>query len=189
MNTVGQFVQQAIDLMNGGSHKLAFLPTARAIEETIKKISGKQVLSDDDYKRFLKANWQLIVFMGMPRALPLPPNIPFGFKRLVPQFNVHQGVEEIIFFLIRQTLMTGKLPLQFGFNTDDAFAVKKNQLLLPRALGSGLLGVAVVQEANKNETIGDKYWMNISDFKMFISELWGRKDLAQRIMNFYLERD
>jgi hypothetical protein len=31
------------------------------------------------------------------------------------------------------------------------------------------------------------YWISISDFKMFISELFGRQDLAERIMKFYLE--
>lgn len=189
MNTVGQFVQEAIDFMNSGSYKLSFLPIAQAIDETVKKAAGKETASEDDFKRFLKDNWQLIVFMGMPRALPLPLNIPFALKRIVPQFNVHYGVEEIILHLIRQTLLTGKMPAQIGFNRGDAFEIKKNQLLLPHTLGSGLLGVAVVQEVNRDETIGDKYWMNIADFKMFISELWGRKDLAQRVMKFYLERD
>jgi hypothetical protein len=187
METIGQFVQEAVDFMNGGSYKFAFPPTARAIEATVKKISGKEILSDDDYKRFIKENWELLVFMGMPRALPLPLNVPFGLKRIVPQFNVHHGAEEIILLLVSQSLRLGKFPPGFEFDSSGIFEIKKGKLFLPLSLVSGLLGSVIFHPVNKTEEIGEKYWMNISDFKMFISELWGRRDLADRIIKFYLE--
>ena len=189
MNTVGECVQEAADFMNSGSYVRAVAPTALAIEATIRKSLQKDVLSDDDYKRFLKQNWQLITFMGMPRALPLAMNIPFGLKRIVPQFNVHHGAEEIILFVIRDSLKFARMPAEFAFNSSGTFEIKDNKLLLPRGLVNGLLGSVIFHPTNKDENIGEKYWMNISDFKMFISELWGRNDLAERIMKFYLERD
>lgn len=189
MKTVGEYVQEAADFMNSGSYQLAVAPTALAIDATIRKASGKDSLSEDDYKRFLKENWPLITFMGMPRALPLPLNIPFQLKRIVPTFNVLQGAEEIVQLVISQTLKFGRMPAQFAFNSTGKFEVKRGKLLLPIGLVSGLLGSVIFHPSNKDESIGDKYWISISDFKMFISELWGRADLAERIMKFYLERD
>lgn len=189
METVGQMVQETIDCMNSGFKTRAVTPAAQAIEATLRKSLGKDALSPDDYKKFLKENWRLIVFMGMPRALPLPMNIPFGLKRIYPSFNVHHGAEEIILLILRETLKTGRMPDAFAFNSAGKFEMKDGKLLLPPGLVNGLLGSVIFHPVNRDETIGEKYWMNISDFKMFISELWGRQDLAERIMKFYLERD
>lgn len=189
MQTVGEYVQEAVDFTNSGFALRAMLPTARAIEATIRKAAEKESLSEDDFKRFLKENWQLITFMGMPRALPLPMNVPFGLKRIVPSFNVHHGAEEIVLLVIRETLKSGRIPNAFAFNSAGRFEIKDNKMLLPPGLVNGLLGSVVFHPTNKGETIGEKYWMSISDFKMFISELWGRADLAERIRKFYLERD
>jgi hypothetical protein len=187
METVGEYVQEAVDFMNSGAFLRAVAPTACAMEATLRKSLEKENLAEDDYKRFLKQNWALITFMGMPRALPLPMSIPFNLKRIVPSFNVHHGAEEIILLVVRETLKFGRLPAEFAFNSAGSFEVKNGKMLLPRGLVNGLLGSVIFHPVNKDEIIGEKYWMNISDFKMFISELWGRADLAARIMTFYTE--
>lgn len=189
MEKVGELVGEAMDLMDRGFYAQAFVPAASAIAETAKKAYRKDILSEEDYRCFLKENRQLLSFMGMSRALPLPMNIPFGFKRIVPTFSVHQGAEEIILYVISQTLKIKKLPDVISLNSQGTFEIKNNQLLLPEGLVSGLLGVVIFHPSNTEEVIGDKYWISISDFKMFISELWGRTDLAERIMKFYIERD
>lgn len=187
MSTVGQVVQEAVDLMNSGSYELAFVPTALAIDATAKKAFEKDSLSEMDFLRFFRENWQLITFMGMRRALPLPMNIPFGLKRIVPAFNVHHGAEEIVSLAVTETLKSGRIPAEFTFNSTGKFEIKNGRLLLPSGLVCGLLGSVIFHPANKDEVIGDQYWISISDFKMFVSELFGRKDLADRIMKFYLE--
>lgn len=185
--TVGENIQEAVDLMERGLSEMAFAATCAAICETIKKAVGKPDLSDSDYQRFIRENWRLIPFMSLPEALPLPLNVPFGLKRIVPRFNVNHGVDEIILLVISQTLIIGKLPPEFAINSNGVFEVKNNKFFLPNTLLGGLLGIVIVQPINKDETIPDKYWINIAGFKMFISELWGRIDLAERIMKFQLE--
>ncbi len=187
MKKIGELVQESIDFMNSGNYGRAVLPCALAIDETVKKVLGKEAVSEDDFKRFLKQNWELIAFMGMSRALPLPLNLPFELKRIVPQFNIHHGAEEIILLVLRQTMRFGKMSAEFDFNSGGTFEIKQGKLLLPSGLVNGLLGSVIFNEVNKDESIGEKYWMSISDFKMFISELWGRQDLAERIRKFYLE--
>lgn len=187
--TVGKNVREAVDFMEKGLAEIAFAKACAAISETIRKAVGKTDLSEGDYQRFIRENWQLISFMSLPQALPLPLDIPFKLKRITPRFNIHHGAEDIISLVITQTLYIGKLPSEFAFNSNGFFEVKDNKFFLPNTLLGGLLGIVIVQPINKDETVPDKYWMNIADFKMFTSELWGRIDLAERIMKFQLETD
>lgn len=184
---VGPIVQEAMDLMNSGLYQAAMRPTAMAIAATTAKATEKELPGELDIERFLKDNWPLITFMGMPRALPLPMNVPFGLKRIIPTFNSLHGAPEIISLVVNRTLQLGIMPTEFGFNSTGTFEIKGGKLLLPIGLVCGLLGSVIFHPTNAGESIGDQYWISVSDFKMFVSELFGRKDLADRIMKFYLD--
>lgn len=187
--TIGEHIQEAIDLTDRGRYKTAFVAACAAIIETLKKAGKKENLTEEDLRHFIKKNWELIAFMCLPRAIPIPLNVPWGIKRIEPKFNVHHGADEMVLLIIRQTVALGRLPDEFAFHAGPTFQIKQDRLLIPHTLVGGLLGLTVVHPANKNEQINDKYWINISDFKMFVSELWGRMDLAERIRRFYLERE
>lgn len=186
--TVSELVRETIDFIDRGFYEQAFVEALQAIIETAKKAYKKEDLSDDDQRQFVRENWALISFMGMPGAAPLSMNIRAEFKRIIPAFNAHHGVEELITYVAGQTLLHNKLPGAISFNIQNTFEVKNRQILLPTAIIFGLIGSVIFHPVNKDETISDKYWFSVSDFKMFISEFWGRRDLAERIMKFYLER-
>ena len=187
MAEVGEAVQEAVDLMNSGAYERAVLPTALAIDLTVRKINGKDTFSELDVGRFLKDHWELITFMGMPRALPLPMSIPFALKQIVPTFNSLHGELEIVTMVIAETLKQRQMPPEFAFNSTGEFEIKNDKLLLPTGLVCGLLGSVIFHPSNKDEEIGEFYWINISDFKMFVNELFGKQELAEKIMRFYSE--
>lgn len=187
MATVSEAVQEAVDLMNSGAYERAVLPTAFAIDLTARKINEKDTFSELDCARFLKEYWDLITFMGMPRALPLPMSIPFGLKQIIPSFNSLHGALEIVTMVITETLKLRHMPAEFTFNSTGKFEIKNDKLLLPTGLVCGLLGSVIFHPSNKDEEIGEFYWINISDFKMFVNELFGKQELAERIMRFYSE--
>ena len=187
MNSVGETVQEAVDLMNSGAYERAMVPTAMAVDLTARKINEKDVFSELDCSRFLKDNWPLITFMGMPRALPLDMSIPFALKQIVPAFNSLHGALEIVTMVLTETLRLHQMPAEYSFNSTGKFEIKRERLLLPTGLVCGLLGGVIFHPVNKGEEVGEMYWINISDFKMFINELFGRQELAERIMKFYLE--
>jgi hypothetical protein len=124
MNSVGESVQEAVDLMNSGANERAMLPTAAAIDLTARKINEKDTFSELDCGRFLKDNWQLITFMGMPRALPLDLSIPFALKQIVPLFNSHHGALEIVSLVVSETLKQQQMPTEFSFNSTGKFEMK-----------------------------------------------------------------
>ncbi len=185
MSEIGEFVRSAIDWSGGGSYRPAYFDAARAVEATVAKTDGVVSAGEVSVARFIKTNWDLIAFMGMPRALPIPMKLPFEIKRVIPSFNVHHGAEEIVSTVVSETLLAGGLPDAFDVNSTGRFEVKGRRLMLPIGLLNGLLGSVIFNPVNVDETLEGDYWIAISDFKMFISELWGRRDLAERIINFY----
>jgi hypothetical protein len=187
MNQIGELVQEAIDLINSGAFERSVPPTAAAIDLTARKINEKDTFSALDCDRFLKAHWDLITFMGMPRALPLAMSIPIAFKKIFPAFNSLHGAPEIVSLLVTETLKLRQMPAAFSFNSAGKFEIKNEKLLLPSGLVCGLLGSVIFHPVNAGEEIGENYWINISDFKYFVSELFGRNDIAERIIRFYSE--
>ena len=89
--------------------------------------------------------------------------------------------------VITETLKLRHMPAEFTFNSTGKFEIKNDKLLLPTGLVCGLLGSVIFHPSNKDEEIGEFYWINISDFKMFVNELFGKQGLAERIMRFYSE--
>ena len=187
--SISEHLPRAIDCTDRGLYRIAFVAACAAITETLEKETGKAKLSESDYRNFIKSFGDLFIFMCIPRALPLALNVPFGVKRIDSKFNVHHGADEIVLLAIDKTIALGQLPEDFVFHSSGSFEIKDGKLLIPHTLVGGLLGLVVVHPVNKDETGGEKIWINISDFKMFVSELWGRIDLAERVRKFYLERE
>ena len=185
MKQVGELVRESIEAMENGATETAFALICAAVEATLKKSLKTDDLTNGDYQNFIKQQWRLLSFMGLPRALPLPLDVHFGLKRMVHGFNLI-GAEELVLHLVRQTAAAGRLPAQFKFHSGATFELRGNQIFIPASLIGGLVGIVIFQPANLGETVPDKYWINVSDFKMFVSEFWGRIDLAERIMDFYL---
>lgn len=188
MKTIGEKVQHAIDLMEGGLYQKSFALTCVALEETVKTILGKEELELIDYKNFVNEHWNLISFMCLPGVNSHYLETRFTIKEI--SLNPHRDytTKEVVVFFITYALKNGRLPAGIVFAKGNRFDKKDEKLLVPSTLVSGLLGLIVVHPANKNETMDDRYWINISDFKMFVSELWGRIDLAERVRRFYRER-
>ncbi len=184
MNQVGELIQKAIEAMENGATAAAFAAACAAVTATLKKSLETDVLSGGDYQKFVKQHWKLLTFMGLPRALPMPLEVDYKLKTIVHGFNL-SGAEEMILHLVRQTAVMNRTPAQFTFHAGATFEIRGNQIFVPATLIGGLVGIVIFQPANRDQSVPDKFWINISDFKMFVSEFWGRIDLAERIMNFY----
>lgn len=185
MKTIGELLQEALDLADRDLYESAFVPVCDALNQTAQKVFENDASSEPAYQRFIRDNWRLISFVGVLQKKSLPLNLPFGLRRAIASFNTPDLPEQLVIFLVRQTLATRRLPLETAFNNSTKFKIENDKLLLPRSLFYALLGINVLHPANKKETIPDNYWINIRDFKMFISELWGRADLAERVMKIY----
>lgn len=185
MKTIGELLQEALDLSDRNLYEAAFVPVCDALSQTAQKVFTNDNSGEPSYQKYIRENWRLISFIGVLQTKSLPLNLPFGLRRAIASFNTPDILEKLVISIVRQTLTTRHLPFETAFNNSAKFKVDNDKLLLPRSLFYALLGTSVLHPANKNETIPDNYWINIRDFKMFISELWGRADLAERVMKIY----
>jgi hypothetical protein len=188
MKTIGETVQESIDLMERGLYNKAFAIACLACRETIKKQSGKDDLILFDYKSFVDEHWDLLVFMSFPQIKSPFLDVQFVIKDISMNPRRDYTIKEIVVYLLTYALRQKRMPPDITFFSGRTFEKNNDRLFIPGTLVSGILGLIIVHPVNKKEQIPDKYWINISDFKMFISELWGRIDLAERVRKFYLTR-
>jgi len=183
--TVGGLVQEALDLIGSGSPDKAIRPVSLAIQLTTGRTFARNPVQELDIIQFVKANWETLSFGCSALMRPLPLNIPFALKRIVPTFNSLHGVQEITALVVSQTLELGEVPRHFKFNWAGEFVAKPGQLFLPSGLPSALLGTVIFSPVNGGETIGERYWFSVGDFRMFVTELFGRQDIMDRIIEYH----
>lgn len=185
MKAIGLLVEETINLSDRGIPEYAFLSACEALNQTAQKVYQTEETAEPLFQRFIRDNWRLISFMGIPRSDSIPANLPFGLRRVVPSLNMPNIMQEIVIYAVRHTLSTRRMPLEVGFSKFGGVTVEDEKLLFPKSLLFGILGSVIFNPVNKDEKVPDAYWINIWDFKMFTSELWGRIDLAERVMDLY----
>lgn len=189
METVGESVREAIDLMENGRYQKAFGHTCRAVASTVQKqLDLHDAPSLVDYKQFIGENEELVRFICFPSVNSNYLETRFTIREI--SLNPHRDytIKEVIVFFLTYGLKHGRLPADIMFSGKNNFEKRDGKLLVPHTLVSGLLALVVVHPVNSDQAIPDEYWINISDFKMFVSELWGRIDIAERIRKFYRQR-
>lgn len=184
---VGDLVKEAADLNEEGRSSEAFRKACEALKETVSKASGNGDPRLPELRGAIEEHWELIRFLSFPGIDSQYVELPIVIREISLNPRRRYTSKEIVIHLVSNTLRNGALPDGFGFSRDPRFVKEGETLLVPVTLVSGLLTFAVVHPVNEGEEVPEKYWLAISDFRMFISELWGRMDLAQRIRKFYLE--
>lgn len=180
MSTIGELVQETIDYSSRNLPARALIPACIAYNETAKRAFVSDELSQLANKKFMNENWWLINFMGLRQPSQLPESIFQEAQKIIPGFNRSQTFEDIILFIIRVNLISGSMPPGFNFNDSNRLEADDGEILLPPTLSNALVGVAIFHPVNRNESISENYWINFGNFRTFVSELWGREDLAKR---------
>lgn len=184
MKSIGQLVEETIVVSDRGLPEFAFYNACEALAQTAQIVYKDEELVEPAFQKFIRENWRLISFMGFGGG-EFPENLPFTLRRSVPSLNMPFLAQEIVIYMVRHTLATHQMPLGVGIAQFGNIRVENEKLLLPKNFLFAILGSAILNPINKDEKVPDKFWISIWDFKMFISELWGRMDLAVRIMDLY----
>ncbi|MCA9371553.1 hypothetical protein KC726_01510 [Candidatus Woesebacteria bacterium] len=184
MLTIGDRIKKAIDEMEKGQIEHALTEVCIAIDITAQKISGKSRSSKSDYKKFVSNYMWLISYMGLPGIMAGTIRIKFDHKDVKPDATGYCGVEDIVYHIIRCGLIhaTGLDERIIWSDNTIIGSDEKGNLTLCNKFIWGLVGAVIFCPENKNEKIDENYWIKIDDYKFFIQELWGRVDLAQRII-------
>ncbi|MEK7723969.1 MAG: hypothetical protein AAB336_06445 [Acidobacteriota bacterium] len=184
MKSIGQLVEETISVADRGLPEFAFYNACEALNQTAQMIYKDEELVEPAFQKFIRDNWRLISFMGFG-GMEFPENLPFTLRRSVAALNMPFLAQEVVIYAVRHTLSTHQMPLGVGIAHVGHLRIENDKLLFPKNFLFAILGSVILNPINKNEEVADKFWISIWDFKMFISELWGRIDLAERVMNLY----
>lgn len=187
MISVGRRIQEAIDHMDKGEIALALTPACIALDITSQRYAGAKRSGRKIYKKFIKDHLWLITYMGFPGLMATTVRVPFNHPDVTLDAAGTVGIEDVIYHVIRCTLVhSDDKASKIVWNKAIALGMDQNgNLVLSESLVWGLVGVVVFSPVNKSETVPDTYWLKIADFKMFISELWGRIDIAKRVVKIH----
>lgn len=184
MIKIGDRVKEAIDYMSKGQIEHALTPTCIALDLTAKKVAGTNRSAKSDYKKLISDFMWLITYMGLPHMITNGIKVKFIHPDIISDANGYCGIEDIIYHAIRCGLIhsTG---IDQKIHWDENMIIgsdDKGNLILSNKLIWGLLGAIIFCPANQDESIQEDYWISIDDFKFFIQEVWGRVDLAKRVI-------
>ncbi len=184
MVSVGRRVQEAIDDMERGEINLALTAACIALDVTSQRYASSTQAGRAHFKKFIKDYLWLITYVGFPGLMASTVRVPFVHPNIKPDMAGTVGLEDIIYHLIRCTLVhSDEKATKIVWNKVLALGLdQQGNLILNQCLVWGILAAIIMSPVNKEERVPDSYWLSIGSFKMFISELWGRVDLAKRIV-------
>jgi len=187
MISVGRRVQEAIDHMGKGEITLALTPACIALDITAQRHSNAKRSGRTHFKKFIQDYLWVITYIGFPGLMTPTLRIPFSHPEVKADAAGNVGIEDIIYHIIRCSLIHSDQPTaKIIWNKAVGLGKDPNgNLVLSENLVWGILGAIIFSPHNKAEKIPDTYWFRIADFQMFISELWGRIDLAKRVVKLH----
>ena len=187
MLSVGQRIQEAIDHMGRDDYALALTPTCIALDITSQRHFGAKRSGRTIYKRFIQEHLWLITYMGFPGLMATTVRIPFSHPEVKADAAGNIGVEDVVYHVIRCSLVhSDDKSAKVTWNNAISLGIDlSGNLILNHQLIWGLIGAVIFSPVNEAESIPDQYWLRIADFKMFVSELWGRIDIAKRVVKHY----
>jgi hypothetical protein len=185
MTTLGKLIEQIVEYGDRGLFELAFVPACEALRLTADNLYQDEKIAEPSFQRFLRENWRIISLLAITRDLQIPADIPLAVRQSIPGNLMADSAEKLVIYAVRQALAMKRMPISLGFVKRGGMIVDGEKLLIPKSLIFAMLAVVIVNPINKYQSVGDKYWLNMWDFKMFISELWGRDDLVKRMINLY----
>ena len=188
MISIGDRIKEAFDHMGRGDYLLALTPICIAIDITSQKHFGTARSSRNTYKKFVKEYLWLISYVGLPGLMATTIRIPFSHGEAKTDASGNIGIEDVIYHVVRCSLIhADEKSAKVIWNKAISLGIdeQSGSLILNQQLIWGLIASVVFCPINKNESLPPDYWLQIADFKMFVSELWGRVDIAKRVIKLY----
>jgi hypothetical protein len=187
MVSVGDRVKESIDHMTQGKIAQALTPACIALDITSQRHAGVKRSGRTIFKRFVQEYLWLITYVGFPGLMASTVRVPFTHPEVKADAAGTVGVEDIIYHVIRCALIhSDEKTAKIVWNKAVALGLDQHgNLVLNQGLVWGLVSAVVFAPVNKSESIPAEYWLQVGQFNMFISELWGRLDLAKRIVKFH----
>lgn len=173
--SIGKRVSEAIDKMEANDPEGALFQICAAVEVTAQAEIGKP--GKGSFKAFIHQNLGLITRIASGRGSILNLHLKYDHPKVTKTPEGLVSIQEIFYHVVRCGLYhEAGLPADLRFTDEGQYRVDQGILVVPSALIYGLVTAVVVSPANRNETARKELVLNLGNFPVPLSKLWGRRD-------------
>jgi hypothetical protein len=173
--SIGKRVSEAIEKMEASDPEGALFQICAAVDVTAQVELGKP--GKGSYKDFLHQNLGLITRISSGRGSILNFFLKYDHPKIAKAPNGLVSIQDIFYHVVRCGLYhEAGLPGDLKFTDEGQFRVDHGVLVMPSTLIYGLVTAVVVSPVNHNERAQKDFVLNLGNFPVPISKLWGRRD-------------
>ncbi|MDZ4784427.1 MAG: hypothetical protein SGJ19_29635 [Planctomycetia bacterium] len=171
--SVAKRIYEAIEKIHRQDFEGALIPTSIALDRTAQKFYRKDKSKKSDYKQFLTDNMALITRVSLGTSV-LNLHVAFHHPDIELDANGMCRFEAIIYHAVRCGLVhAAELPDNLVFEPGKRLEHRKNLLILPAELISGLMMAVVCCPVNAKERVPDGACVVIGDVEHPVNRFWG----------------
>ncbi len=173
---IGDRVTDAIDKMAAADPEGALFQICAAIEVTAKNEFGKP--GRGSYKDFIHQNLGLITDIAFGGSKFLNINLGYEHPSLKKNVDGCVPIQDILYHVVRCGLYhDARLPDDLKFADEHQIRMEEHgTLVMPSSLVYGLITAVVVSPTNRGECGSNEGTLNLDNFPIPLSKLWGRRE-------------
>ena len=174
--SVGSFISSSLQLLKEGKHDVALSLACSAVDATSAKMFPEETHNNRRYKKFLKQNMRIITTFGMPGLSASGIRIKC---RNIPGMKTDAegmaGLEDILYHIIRCGLIHQcEIEERIEFIQKTMLGDFEQKFKIPYAIVRGLVMSVILAKENKNESMLESHYVNLSNKNIDLNTLWGK---------------
>ena len=178
--SIGKRVAEAVDKLAQNDAEGALLPISSAVDATATKHFNRR--GRKSYKNFIRENLGLITKVGFGASMM---NVSFKYDH--PDLETGPDgvctIQDILYHVVRCGLAhSAELPSTLKFVDENKCQAGNGLLVLPASLIYGFIAAVVVCPENTDQTIPERYRMNVRGFQITLNDLWGKKTEFENLL-------
>lgn len=172
--SIGKRVSDSIDKMEASDWEGGLFAICAALDATAAKEFGRSGRSS--YRDFISQNLGLITNVAFGRGSILNLRLEYDHPKMKKNADGVYTIEEIFYHAVRCGLYhQAELPNNLQFTNEYQIRCDHGALELPASLVYGLIVAVVVAPVNADESSDKPSMLNLGQFPIPISMLWGRR--------------
>jgi len=187
---VGDSVRLAINSWTDGEQEAAMLHACNSVDGTASKVHPS-LRSTERFTRLLRDSYQAFGPMALPGINVEETRWPVRVRHRPKTTDGRPDIADVIWAIHRCTHGHGdELPDGFELLAHAAdparyteIGIEKGKVRLSDRVIFGLVGVAILQPVNGDQSVPAGYYLTFEDDRFEINEWWGRYDAFVRVIS------
>ena len=175
--SVGKRIAETIDKLTTEDYEGALIPASIAVDATASNEYPGQN-NNSAFKNFVGDNFHIVtrVSSGGQSCFGIL-RVKYSHPRITSDANGACNVKDIFYHAVRCGLLhDAQLPTGIEFQKGNVISVRDGHVILPAEFITGLIVSVVLAPSNANETMPERYTMNLLNRSYILNDLFGQRE-------------